>query len=127
MSDGHDHRREVLAHLFAQLTAGSGAGLRAACAPEVSWWLPLDGSEHRGVADVEGALLHTFADRGAELQSMILSADGSSAVLEHLLHLAAGHTTPATSVLTLSQDRVVEGRTYLDVAAWAGLGGADRA
>jgi ketosteroid isomerase-like protein len=122
-----EHRREVLAHLFADLATGSGATLRAACAPDVTWWLPTGAGERQGVADVEGALLATFAQNGAELQSVVLGADGRTAVLEHLLHPEGGGPTPATSVLTLSEDRVVAGRTYLDVAAWGGPGTVDHA
>lgn len=118
MTHGHEHQREVLAHLFADLAAGSGAALRAACAPDVSWWLPF-GDQHHGVAEVERALLPMFSGTTAQLQCVILSADGSSAVLEHLLHLEERRTTPATSVVTVREDRVVEGRTYLDVAAWS--------
>ena len=125
MSHDHEHRREVLAHLFADLATGSGATLRAACASDVTWWLPLRTGEHQGVADVEGALLATFAEKAPELQSVVLAADGGSAVIEHLLHPEAGGTTPATSVLTFRDDRVVAGRTYLDVAAWGAQGAGD--
>ena len=121
MPHGHEHQRDVLAHLFADLAAGSGAALRSACTPDVSWWLPFGDTEHQGVADVERALLRTFSGRTAQPQSLILSADGSSAVVEHLLHLEAGRTTPATTVLAIREERVAQGRTYLDVAAWVDL------
>jgi hypothetical protein len=47
--------------------------------------------------------------------------------VEHLLHPRDGGTTPATSVLTLEDDQVVAGRTYLDVAAVADLATAREA
>jgi ketosteroid isomerase-like protein len=128
MPSSHEHQRERLARLFEDLDQGIGTSLRDASAPDVSWWLPLGGAEHRGVAEVEDALLSALTGRAAELQSVILGADGSSAVVEQLLRGADGATTPATSVVTLRDGVVVAGRTYLDVAAWRDAGrGAQRA
>jgi hypothetical protein len=130
MTHDHEHRHEALAHLFDDLVKGSGEALRAASAPGLTWWLPVTPSEYHGVAEAERALLRMFAGTSAELQSVILGGDGRSAVVEHLLHPKDGGTTPATSVLTLEEDLVIAGRTYLDVAAVAAvadLGGAREA
>lgn len=122
MPSSHEHQRELLVRIFEDLGRGSGRSLRAASAPDLSWWLPLGATEHRGVEDVERVLLATLSGRNAELQSVILGADEGSAVIEHFLACDGGGTTPATSVLTLSDGTVVAGRTYLDVAAWDGTG-----
>jgi ketosteroid isomerase-like protein len=122
MPSSHEQQRERLARLFEDLGQGSGTSLRDVSAPDVSWWLPLRAAEHRGVADVEVALLSALTGRVAELQSVILGADGSCAVVEQLLRGADGTTTPATSVVTLRDGVVVAGRTYLDVAAWSDAG-----
>jgi ketosteroid isomerase-like protein len=120
MASSHEHRREVLARIFEDLGRGSGTSLRDAAAVDVSWWLPLGPTEHRGIADVERVLVSTLSGRAAELQSLALGANGTSAVVEQLVRVTGGGTTPATSVVTLRDGLVVSGRTYLDVAAWGG-------
>ena len=128
MTSRHEHQRELLARIFDDLGRGSGASLRDASAPDVSWWLPLGTTEHRGISDVENALVSTLGGKDAELQSVVLGADAGSAVVEQVLRVREGVTTPATSVLTLRGGVVVLGRTYLDVAAWRGVAaGARRA
>ena len=119
MSSSHDHRRDLVGRVFEDLGRGDGSSLRAASAADVSWWLPLGDAEHRGLDDVESVLLTTLGHRDAVLQSVIVGEDGGSAVVEQLLTTADG-STPATSVLTLRDEVVVAGRTYLDVAAWQG-------
>jgi hypothetical protein len=121
MTGSHHHQRELIARIFEDLGRGDGASLRHACAPDVSWWLPLGSSGYRGISDVEGALVSTLGGKEAELQSVVLGAACSSAVVEQLLQGTDGATTPATSVLTLRDGVVVSGRTYLDVAAWRGV------
>lgn len=116
----HEKQRELLARIFDDLGRGSGTSLRDASAPDVSWWLPLGTTEHRGISDVEKALASTLGGKDAELQSVVLGADARSAVVEQVLRTARGATTPATSVLTLRDGVVVSGRTYLDVAVWPG-------
>ena len=122
MTSSHEHQRELLVRIFEDLGQGTGRSLRAASASDVTWWLPLRATEHRGVDAVEAVLVATLAGRNAELQSVILGEDGRSAVVEQLLACDGGGTTPATSVLTLSDGTVAAGRTYLDVAAWDGTG-----
>lgn len=120
MPNSQEHQRQLIGRVFEELGRGTGTSLRDAVISDISWWLPLGTREHRGVADVEQALITAFAGRDAELHTVILGADGSSAVVEQLLRSADGATTPATSVLTLGDGGIVAGRTYLDVAAWGG-------
>lgn len=121
MTGSHDHQRQLLARIFDDLGRGHGTSLRHASAPDVSWWLPLGSTEHRGISDVENALVSILGGKEAELQSVVLGADSRSAVIEQLLRGTEGVRTPATSVLTLRDGVVVSGRTYLDVAAWRGV------
>ena len=121
MPHSQEHQRELIVRIFEELGRGTGTSLRDASTADISWWLPLGTTEHRGVTDVERALVTTLAGRQAQLQCVVLGADARSAVVEQLLGCADGGTTPATSVLTLRDGAVVEGRTYLDVAAWGGL------
>jgi ketosteroid isomerase-like protein len=121
MPSSHEHQRERLARVFDDLGRGDGTSLRHACAPDVSWWLPLEDTENRGISDVEKALVSALGGKEAELQSVILNVDAGSAVVEQLLRGTEGASTPATSVLTLRDGVVITGRTYLDVAAWRGV------
>jgi ketosteroid isomerase-like protein len=119
MMGNHEHRRELLARIFRDLGRGRGASFRDGAATDVSWWLPLGTTaEHQGISQVESLLVGTLGNRRAQLQSVILSANGVSAVVEQVLSVAEGATTPATSVLGLRDGVIVSGRTYLDVADW---------
>jgi ketosteroid isomerase-like protein len=121
MAGSHEQQRERLARVFDDLARGNGSSLRDASAPDLSWWLPLGRTEHRGIAEVEETLVRTLAGHAATLQSVVLGADGGSAVVEQVLQVGEGSRTPATSVLTLRDGMVQQGRTYLDVAAWGGV------
>lgn len=123
MASSHEDQRALLARAFDDLGRGDGSSLRDISAPDVRWWLPLGDTEHQDIAAVEGALVRTLGGKAGVLQSVVLSADARSAVVEQVLQIGEGATTPATSVLTLREGMVVEGRTYLDTAAWGSATG----
>jgi len=120
MTGTPDDRRALLARAFDDLGHGDATTLRDISAPNVSWWLPLGGSEHRGITDVADALLSALAGKGAVTETVLLGADSRSAVVEQLGRDRRGSSTPVTSVLTLRDGVIAAGRTYLDVAAWLG-------
>ena len=116
----HDHQRALLARAFDDLGHGDAAALRGICAPDASWWLPLEGPEPRGISEVADALVSLLAGKEAATQAVVLGADSRSAVVEQLVRNPKGASTPVTSVLTLHDGVLTAGRTYLDVAAWRG-------
>lgn len=123
MASSHEDQRALITRVFDDLGRGTGSSLRDLSAPDVRWWLPLGDAEHHDIAAVEEALVRTLGGKASLLQSVILSADAGSAVVEQMLQVGEGATTPATSVLTLREGIVVEGRTYLDTAAWGAATG----
>jgi ketosteroid isomerase-like protein len=126
MSESQRPERTTVLRLFEQLARGNPHPLRAACSPEVSWWLPLGAQADReGVAEVERTLLDCLSAGGTVTESVIVAEDGTTAVVEQLVR-RAGASTPATSVVTLRDGVVIAGRTYVDVAAWeSGHGESD--
>ncbi|GAB3878988.1 nuclear transport factor 2 family protein [Terrabacter terrigena] len=120
MTSTHDHQRALLARAFEELVHGDAAALGDISAPDVSWWLPLGGPEHCGISNVVQALDRALAGKEVATQTVVLGADSRSAVVEQLVRVAKGVSTPVTSVLTLRHGLVAAGRTYLDVAAWQG-------
>ena len=118
MTATQDDRRAMLARAFDDLGRGDATALRDMAAPHVSWWLPLGGSEHRGITAAADALLGALAGKDAVTETVVLGANTRSAVVEQLARDGKGNTTPVTSVLTLRDGVLVAGRTYLDVAAW---------
>ena len=115
MSSDHQRHRELIAQIFEELGRGSGSALRRSSAADLTWWLPLDPAEYSGIDDVERVLASTLVAEGGAVNAVILSPDGSTAVVEQLVRASDGTEAPATSVVVLHGGRVASGRTYLDV------------
>lgn len=122
MTDTQDATRRAIVQLVEDLTSGSRDAAGSRCAPEARWWLPLDGADDLPAVRACDRLAGLLASADSvEVAALIVAPEGGRAVVElSVTPSGASQPTTATSVLRMDGGLVLEGATYLDVAAWAG-------
>jgi ketosteroid isomerase-like protein len=117
-----DMARRAVVQVMYELADGDARAASARCAPDARWWLPFDWAAELRGPDACARLAGLFAAAtSVRVETVVVSPGGERAVVEvsAIPHVAIGRTA-ATSVLRLQGGLITDGRTYLDVAAWAG-------
>lgn len=125
MEDAQTVARRCLHRFASAWLDGDDATFAETCLPTVHWWSPFPPENLSGADRVGshlGALLRDVA-RPVEITALIANRDGTRGVVEMLSSAADGApSTALTSVVGLSQGKVTNGRTYVDVKAHPSLG-----
>ena len=119
MEGPRSRARSRVEELAAAWLAGDYDTVSSACTSDVRWWSPAADGTARGPADTGTVLREVLAplERPVEISAVIPSDDGTRCVVEMRSAATPHDARPSflTSVLTLRDGKVSEGRTYSDL------------
>jgi ketosteroid isomerase-like protein len=119
MEGPRSRARARVEELAAAWLAGDYDTVSSTCTADVRWWTPAEDGTARGPADTSTVLRGALAplERPVELSAVIPSDDGTRCVVEMRSAVTPHDARPSflTSVLTLRDGKIAEGRTYSDL------------
>ena len=119
MEGARSRARSRVEELASAWLAGDDDAVSAACTSDVRWWTPVADGTASGPADTSTVLRRVLAplERPVAVTAVIPSDDGTRCVVEMRSAATPPDARPSflTSVITLRDGRISEGRTYSDL------------